>query len=273
MLFFSFLTNIISLKAENFLMNQHEKTIAEIKKQLAKQNAKLIFLCISGSHTYGFPSRDSDWDYRGIFINKTDRILGLDKPDDKLELKIGEEDIVLFEIEKAIKLAIVGNNNVLEWTKSKTLVAKPEYLELKKLVEKNIPKPVYNAYKGMAIFNYRKFIKQGRKTVKKYLYILRALMAGIYALEKREIEPDITRLNKYFKLDVVDKLVRLKTEGSEQMKNSVSEIEIEKLIEKLHKRIDDAYAKTELPEKADKEAFSRFLLKIRREKYGGTKLA
>lgn len=246
-------------------MKQHEKVIAKIKKHLTKRNAKLIFLCISGSHTYGFPSKDSDWDYRGIFITKTDSLLGLEKPEDKLELKIGEEDIVLFEIEKAIKLTLVGNNNVLEWMKSKTLVAETEYLELKELSEKDIPKSVYNAYKGMAIFNYKKFIKQGRKTVKKYLYILRALMAGIYVLENHVIEPDITRLNRRFKLGVVDELVKLKTEGSEQMKNSVSEIEIEKLIEELHKRIDEAYAKTKLPEKADFETFNRFLLKIRKE--------
>lgn len=247
------------------LMRQHSKTISEIRKRLAKHNAKLIFLCISGSHTYGFPSRDSDWDYRGIFINKTENVLGLDKPDDKLELKIGEEDIVLFEIEKALKLALAGNNNTLEWMKSKAVLEDPECLEFKKLVGKNIPKSVYNAYKGTAVFNYKKFIKQGRKTVKKYLYILRALMAGIYVLETGKIEPDITKLNKCFRLDVVDELVKLKTKGEEQMKNSVPEERIEKLIEELHERIDEAYAKTSLPEKADKEKFNKFLLKIRKK--------
>ncbi len=62
--------------------------------------------------------------------------------------------------------------STFEWAVSRSVYTTKEWLDLKKIVEDNVTIKVYNAYKGMAEFNYKKFISnKGRSTVKKYLYV------------------------------------------------------------------------------------------------------
>jgi len=224
---------------------------------------------ISGSDLYGFPSKDSDVDLRGIFVYTTDKLLGLDTPRETIELKIGNLDIVLFEIKKALSLAYKGNSNVLEHIFSKQIYSTPEFLELKEILVLN-KKGIYNSYKGLSTFNYKKFILKGRKnTVKKFLYVLRGLMAGIYALEVGKIEPNLEILNKQFKIPEVKILLKLKREGKENdpLPSVLDTGKVEEKILELFQRIDKAYTKTNLrePSQEDRKELSKFLLKIRKK--------
>ena len=66
------------------------------------------------------------------------------------------------------------------------------YWELKKLVGLNLNmNGLYNSYRGMAWENYNKFCRAGKHTVKKFLYVFRAQLAGLYAIQTRMIEPNI----------------------------------------------------------------------------------
>lgn len=267
-------------------MREHLDVISRTKRELDEKGVgKLMFMCLSGSHAYGWNTKDSDYDFRGIFIADTNRLLGLDTPKDIFELRLpkeypseerldgkvftlgGELEIVLFELKKALDLILRGNSNVLEWFNSEPIYTTPEYLKLKKLTEDNITKQVYNAYKGMATYNYKKFIKQGRKTVKKYLYVLRALMAGITALNTSRIEPNIKKLNMGFYLNEVDWLLNAK-QSNEELPEDLK-ISIESRIERLFPVLDDIYNRSSLPEEPDREAFNKFLLRIRRKNLKG----
>ena len=243
-----------------------------IKSELKKYNARLLSLCLSGSHLYGFPSEDSDFDYRGVFLAESDSFLGLYKPQDVIELKpTPKEDIVLFELKKEIKLVLASNCNVLEHITAKQIFASKEYFQLKNLIPKTINKTgLYNSYRGMATFNYKKFIKKGKGTVKKYLYVFRGLMAGTYALETGKIEPNIGKLNLYFKIPEVEQLVELKRAGKEEenLPAKFNTKTLDKKIDKLFKLIDNAYKKSKLPEKTNPKAIeklNKFLISTRKK--------
>lgn len=253
--------------------------LKEITKQfLEKKGVKPIYICISGAHLYGFPSPDSDYDFRCCHIQPTNDFFHLKKVDDVIEHKEIidgiEIDIVSFELEKVLNLIIKNNSNVLEHIFAENLYPTIESRELIELAKRSISKEVYNPYHGMAEFNYKKFITSKNphyksKHIKKYLYVLRSYLCGIYALKFCKIVPNINELNKYFKYPLINKLVEIKRKGERiTMSSDVSFITLEKptedLIAKLKAEMELALQKSDLPEKPPNiKELDNFLYKTR----------
>lgn len=73
----------------------------------------------SGSRAWGFPSPDSDYDARFIYVRSISQYLSPWYPRDVIEMPIeGELDINGWDLGKAIKLMLKGNAVVLEWLQS-----------------------------------------------------------------------------------------------------------------------------------------------------------
>lgn len=244
------------------------EVVSKIKRKInTDQNGRVIYIIVSGSHLYGFPSPNSDVDYRGAFVTGTENLLGLHKKRDVIEMK---PDIVMFEIAKEIGLAIKGNCNILEHINAEPIYRTAESVELRQLVNNTFGKKgLYNSYRGMAVFNYKKFILKGKKTYKKYLYVFRGLMAGTYALQTGRIQPNMVELNKYFKLPEIKTLIKHKLEGTEE-----SEVEdlkesgrLDEMIPSLFEKMDGAYLKSRIPEKPDEDDFLKmnsWLIELRK---------
>lgn len=243
--------------------------ISLIKQKVSSKNAKLFNLYISGSDLYGWRSKDSDVDYRGCFLLNKDEFLGFHKPIEVLEINgVENTDIVLFEIKKIIGLALKGNCNILEELNAPQIYKTAEFVKLRQLINNAFGKiGLYNSYRGLADFNYKKFILSGRNTIKKYLYVFRGLMAGIYVLQTGQIQPNIEILNQYFKIPEVKKLIEIKRAGLEEeplkdLENGVLDIKIKELFD----RLDDAYIKSKIPDKPTEEEIEEinaFLISIR----------
>jgi len=243
--------------------------IAKIKNELGKRSARLFSLMLSGSHLYGFESPDSDFDIRGVFVYNTNVLLRMSEPKDVIELKIGEYDIVLHELKKVLDLTIAGNANILEMITAKQIYTTSDFLDLKEIFVLN-KEGIYRSYKGLATHNYEKFIRTGKKkSIEKYLYVMRSLMAGSYVLETGKIEPNIEVLNTHFKSPHVKILIKLKKAGQEEgdLPPELDRGEIEGTIGDYFDRIDTAYSRTVLgvPSNDDRENFDQFLIKIRRK--------
>lgn len=243
--------------------------VSRLKNVVHSKRGHLLNAYVSGSHLYGWNSKDSDIDIRGCFILNKKEFLGLEKPLDVIEIKTEDDkDIVLFEIKKMIELALKGNCNILEEINSKQFYKQADFEALKQLINNSFGKRgIYNSYKGMAEFNYKKFILAGRNTVKKYLYVFRGLMAGIYCLQTGAIQPNIEELNKHFKIKEVTKLLEIKRAGLEKeplrdLEEGTLDIKIKELFDKL----DEAYIKCKMPEVPDKEDVDKindWLIKLR----------
>ena len=234
-------------------------TISFIKEKINNEiKGKVIYLTLSGAHLYGMESVDSDYDIRGCFLQKTEALLGLKLPKDQLQTTLKEQnaDIDIFEMRKELGLLVKSNCNVLEHLFATPLYSDVlEHSKLKQLIRHLINKNgLYGSYRGMAYFNYKKFILGNQPTVKKYLYVFRALLAGIYALNTGQIEPNIEKLNQSFDYENVTNLIELKKHGEEKSKTGRNESH-DKLIDDLFIQITNAFEASWLPESPNKEDY------------------
>ena len=247
------------------------KLISTLKNKVHSRGGNLLNAYISGSHLYGWDSKDSDIDIRGCFILRKENFLGLKQPKEVIEIKTEDnKDIVLFEIKKLIGLALKGNCNILEEINAPQFYKNADFIKLKQLINNAFGKRgIYNSYRGMAEANYKGFILQGKNTVKKYLYIFRGLMGGIYCLQTGLIKPNIEELNKHFKIKEVTKLLEIKREGLEnEPLKDLEEGILDDKIKDLFDKIDEAYLKCKMPEKPtdeEIEKINKFLIKLRLE--------
>lgn len=248
------------------------EALSAVKKKInVDQNGTLIYLTISGSHLYGFPSGDSDVDYRGAYITGEENLLGLYGKRDMIGLR-EPQDIEVFELKKELNLALKSNCNVLEHINANPVYRTAEYLDMKRLVNNAMSKKgLYGSYRGLARFNYKKFIMRDRRTYKKYLYIFRGLMAGIHVLQTGRIQPSLVELNKYFKIKDLDVLIKHKIEGKEkeEVRDAIDSGALDEHIGSLFSRLDKAYEKSKIPEKPDEddiERLNRWLINLRKER-------
>ena len=85
-----------------------------------QENGVRILLAIeSGSRAWGFPSRDSDYDVRFIFVRPLSAYLSIVPPRDVIERPIDAElDLGGWDLRKALGLMVRSNAVVLEWLAS-----------------------------------------------------------------------------------------------------------------------------------------------------------
>lgn len=211
----------------------HIRFIGELKNIVSdKYHGKIINLMISGSHLFGFNSPDSDTDYRGCFQISTNKLLTTRKPKDFIEYKIlkdgmtmadtdlhdvYDKEAVLDELGKEVGLLLAGNCNHWEHLTANQIKTSPEHAEMKQIFNKQMNiAGIYHSYRGMADQNYNKFIIGGKHSVKKYLYVLRGLMAGTFAIENNSIQPNIQVLSELYDRPIVKELIDLKQRGTEK---------------------------------------------------------
>lgn len=73
----------------------------------------------SGSRAWGFPSPDSDYDCRFLFVRQVDDYLSPWVRRDVIETPLeGDLDVNGWDLGKAIKLLLKGNAVVIEWLTS-----------------------------------------------------------------------------------------------------------------------------------------------------------
>lgn len=96
--------------------------VSEIRKRLDEVRAsgvKILFAVESGSRAWGFPSPDSDYDCRFVYIRPVEHHLKLNLDRDVIEFPIeGEIDTGGWDLRKALLLALKGNAVIVEWVKS-----------------------------------------------------------------------------------------------------------------------------------------------------------
>ncbi len=85
----------------------------------ASDAVDLLIAVESGSRAWGFPSPDSDYDCRFIYVRRRDAYLALFPPRDVIELPADEIfDINGWDLAKALRLLLKGNAVVIEWLTS-----------------------------------------------------------------------------------------------------------------------------------------------------------
>lgn len=147
----------------------------------AEHNVKVLFACESGSRGWGFASPDSDYDVRFVYVQRLPWYLTVEAQRDVVELPINDElDVSGWELRKALQLLRKSNPTLLEWLDSPVMY-REENLFLRSMRE--LGTRFFSAQRGryhylaMAMKNFRGYLQGESVRLKKYLYVLRPLMA------------------------------------------------------------------------------------------------
>ncbi len=145
------------------------------------ENVVILYACESGSRSWGFPSADSDYDCRFIYIHPTEWYLTIQNKRDVIETPLVDNfDISGWDICKALGLFRKSNPPLLEWLGSPIVYwEKSDFAEQLRRFSKQYYSPaacIYH-YLHMAQGNARDYLRGEQVRLKKYFYVLRPILA------------------------------------------------------------------------------------------------
>lgn len=160
-----------------------ERIIAELLEIERAEGVRIFYACESGSRAWGFPSADSDYDVRFLYVRPVEWYLSIDVETkrDVIERPITDVlDINGWDLRKALQLLRKSNPPLLEWLNSPIV-----YLQKTSIAEalRELAPQCYSPiaclyhYLHMARGNYRDYLKGDIVRVKKYFYALRPVLA------------------------------------------------------------------------------------------------
>lgn len=196
--------------------------LSELEKQ---KNVKVLYACESGSRAWGFPSPDSDFDARFIFIKPKDAYLSIVESDGQIGYPVDDVfDISGWDLQKTLKLIRKCNATPLEWLQSPIIYKEvPDFKEdLWEICQEYFnPKVLLYHYLGIAKGALSKTDKEGNLSVKKFFYVIRPVLSALWIQQYQTIAPmNINKLSTLLPVnlkDLLKELILLKAKTDESM--------------------------------------------------------
>jgi uncharacterized protein len=168
-------------------MQDVESRIAASLEALERDEDVVVLLAVeSGSRAWGFPSADSDYDVRFVFVHRPTWYLSIDVEHrrDVIERPIDDAlDVSGWDIRKALRLFRKSNPPLLEWLQCPIRYRErssfAEHLRLL-LPDFYSPRASFHHYSHMARGNFREYLHGETVWRKKYFYVLRPLLAMLW---------------------------------------------------------------------------------------------
>lgn len=180
-----------------------KEIISKLRNLEKSHDIKIIYSCESGSRAWGFESFDSDYDIRFVYVKRPHKYITV-FPDNRtmdrgniesirILLNNTDYDIVGWDITKTVYLmGAKGNPDVISWLYSpiKYYYKSCCYELLKNIAQEYFrTKSALYHYLHMAKGNFNQYIKNHDEVIlKKYLYVLRPLMACIH-IDSYKVSP------------------------------------------------------------------------------------
>jgi uncharacterized protein len=238
---------------------------------VAQQPDPVLFATVSGAHLYGFPSRDSDVDLRGVHLLPAADLVGLREPDEtrsRMWDRDGVEmDLVTHDVRKFVRLMLRRNGYVLEQLLSPLVVHTTDaHRELAALAPGVLTSHHAHHYRGFANTQWRLFDKTGE--LKPLLYTFRVLLTGIHLMRSGEVQAHLPTL--VGESDVapayLPELIAAKAER-EHGDADVDHARVRADIERLHGLLDAAQEASALPDAPTvHDALHDFVVRVRLER-------
>ncbi|MET9910540.1 nucleotidyltransferase domain-containing protein [Streptomyces sp. NPDC006476] len=237
---------------------------------IAEQPDPVLFATVSGAHLYGFPSRDSDVDLRGVHLLPTADLVGLREPEEtrsRMWDRDGVEmDLVTHDVRKFVRLMLRRNGYVLEQLLSPLVVHTTDaHRELTALAPGVLTAHHAHHYRGFATTQWRLFEKTGE--LKPLLYTYRVLLTGIHLMRSGEVQAHLpTLLGEVTEAPAyLPELIAAKVER-EHGDADVDHARVEADVERLHGVLDRAQEASELPDAPRVyDALHDFVVRVRLE--------
>ncbi|MBL7251420.1 DNA polymerase beta superfamily protein [Alloalcanivorax sp. C16-2] len=161
----------------------HGEILRRLRATEQEHDVRVLLAVESGSRAWGFPSPNSDYDVRFVYVRSEDWYLSLDVEDrrDVIEYEIVDDiDLNGWDLRKALKLLRKSNPSIVEWLQSSILYRDDgHFAERARALLPSVyavDKGVFH-YLSMADKNYHGYLKARLVPLKKYFYVLRPLLA------------------------------------------------------------------------------------------------
>ena len=194
----------------------------------ADESVQLLMAVESGSRAWGFPSPDSDYDVRFIYVQKRNWYLSLSPGRDVIEQPIVDEiDLNGWDIRKALGLLLKSNAVISEWMESPVRYCEdhPIVEELRSLADGVLDgRALAFHYANLGRNAADRWLEGGEAVpVKKYFYALRPALAIQHVRLNPKVRPPMNLheliagcdLSQSLKADI-DELVEAKSRTNER---------------------------------------------------------
>ena len=169
------------------------KMLGELVHIAETHNVNILHAAEAGSRAWGFSSENSDFDIRFIYAHPMKHYLSfnVELMRDVLEVQTQNPlwDICGWDIRKALGLFTRSNGALLEWLQSPICYIESTTSEKLQTIATDHfnPTALMFHYYRMATNNAREFLRGRNIPLKKYLYVLRALIAVDFIRERRAL--------------------------------------------------------------------------------------
>jgi uncharacterized protein len=178
-------------------MNIQGDIQAKIESQLqqlaSQEQIFILYACESGSRAWGFPSPDSDYDVRFIYLRPLEWYLSIDNRSDTIDLPVNSLlDINGWDLRKALKLFKGSNSVIYEWLQSPIIYQNHSKIdcELLDLAPSHYaPRAGIYHYLNLTISCYKEHLQSDLVKLKKYFYALRPILAASWIIQHHTYPP------------------------------------------------------------------------------------
>lgn len=246
--------------------------LSALATSAGQQPYQLLFATVSGAHLYGFPSRNSDVDLRGVHLLPLQEVVGLRTGPETLTHTWTEDgieiDLVTHDAAKFFRLLLRRNGYVLEQVLSPLqVVTNDDHIELCDIARQCITRNHAHHYRGFARTQWDLYGKT--RELKPLLYTFRVLLTGIWLMQTGEVEASLPALlAKANAPKYVDDLI-VRKEVDEHERVAETEPSFETLaadVDDLHRELDEASTRSPLPQSPPQDvaiALHDLLLRLR----------
>ncbi|MFE6189013.1 DNA polymerase beta superfamily protein [Streptomyces sp. NPDC056465] len=240
------------MHSDTTLLRRAGLPVTDLAPVLAEEPCPLLFATVSGAHLYGFPSRDSDVDLRGVHVLPAEDLVGLREPEETRSRMWDhdgtEMDLVTHDLRTFVRLMLKPNGNVLEQLLSPLVVhTTPLHAELASLAPLVVTRNHAHHYRGFAGTQWRLFERSGE--LKPLLYTFRALLTGIHLMRTGRLVAHLPALlDEVTGPHYLPELIEAKAGAEHGPASTVDRPSAARDVEALHAVLDEAQARSRLAE-------------------------
>ena len=220
-----------------------DKIKAALEKVEQDYDIQILYTCESGSRAWGFPSPDSDYDVRFVYVHRLPWYLQIGKTQDTIDKMLPDDlDLGGWELRKTLELFAGCNLALNEWLGSDILYREP-HPSVAKLQAKiqdyfNGKKAIHHYY-SLATNVSEKHFHNRTISIKKLFYVLRPIYACLWILKQDTMPP--TQFQQMLKMGLGDeateswihKTIREKEQANEGQTIDVNETAYQWIQDKL----------------------------------------
>ncbi len=225
------------------------RVLSELADIERRHDVRVLFACESGSRGWGFASPDSDYDVRFVYVHRPAWYLSVEPQRDVIEVPISDElDVGGWELRKALQLMHRSNPTLLEWLAS-PIVYREDAAAAQRM--RTLAPTFFSERRGrwhylsMAAKNFRGYLQGETVRLKKYLYVLRPLLAAQWIDAGRGMPP--MRFADLADAMVTDVPLRDEINQLLAIKMAASEAEYGARFPRIHAFVEQALAAEAVP--------------------------